>query len=66
MNFFYRCGAVDTIHYDTNSRDCEIRLRPGNQPTWLEPHLSAFAAHIQRAHDEAGLPPVGRLQVVAL
>jgi hypothetical protein len=63
VNFFYRCAAVDTIVLQSESPGYEVRLQPGIDSTWIEPHLGNFGAHISEARTSAGLTAVGGLRV---
>lgn len=52
VNFFYNCGAVqDVVIHDVGYYDYtwQVRLHPGNDPNWLEPHLTELAKHIRNS-----------------
>jgi ATP-dependent helicase IRC3 len=60
VNFFYQCAAVDTVDAGEKGerlRVWAIRLFPGNDPTWLAPHLASLVRQIQEARQEAGYTP---------
>jgi ATP-dependent helicase IRC3 len=65
VNFFYRCAAVDLVEVDGDSAAYDVRLQPGIDATWIEPHLGNFGAHIAEGRAAAGLASVGRVRVTA-
>jgi len=54
INFFYKCGAVKKIKIDEegySSYHWQIQLHDGNDPKWLEPHLSELIKRIRDARE---------------
>ena len=57
INLFFRCAAVDSVAIGGRGerfRDWQIRLFPGNNEKWLEPHLPALIQRIREAREKAG------------
>jgi ATP-dependent helicase IRC3 len=57
INLFYRCAAVDSVEIGGKGerfRHWRIRLFPGNNEAWLEPHLPTLIERIRLARDKAG------------
>ncbi len=59
VNLFYSCGAVEQIKVGNTGESLEtwhILLHPGNNRTWLMPHLPALVKQIRLTREENGLP----------
>jgi superfamily II DNA or RNA helicase len=57
INLFFRCAAVDTVEIGGRGarfRHWRIRLFPGNNEKWLEPHLPELIERIRQARNKAG------------
>jgi hypothetical protein len=57
INLFFRCAAVDSVEIGGRGerfRHWQIRLFPGNNEKWLEPHLSSLIERIRQARVKAG------------
>lgn len=57
LNLFYRCAAVDSVQIGARGerfRHWQVRLFPGNDPSWLAAHLEGLAEAIRAARQEAG------------
>lgn len=57
INLFFRCAAVDSVEIGGRGekfRHWRIRLFPGNNEEWLEPHLLALIQRIRQARERAG------------
>jgi len=57
INLFFRCAAVDAVEIGERGekfRHWRIRLFPGNNEEWIEPHLPALIARIRQARERAG------------
>lgn len=57
INLFFRCAAVDVVEIRERGekfRHWRIRLFPGNNEEWLEPHLPALIMRIRQAREMAG------------
>jgi hypothetical protein len=60
INLFYRCAAVDSVEIGGRGerfRHWRIRLFPGNNEKWLDPHLPALIQRIRQAREKAGYEP---------
>lgn len=57
INLFFRCAAVDTVEIGGRGprfRHWRIRLFPGNDARWVEPHLPSLIQQIRQARERAG------------
>lgn len=57
INLFFRCAAVDSVEIGGRGerfRHWRIRLFPGNNQEWLEPHLPGLIKRIRDAREKAG------------
>jgi hypothetical protein len=57
INLFFRCAAVDAVEIGGRGdkfRHWRIRLFPGNNEEWLEPHLPALIERIRQGREKAG------------
>jgi hypothetical protein len=57
INLFFRCAAVDSVEIGGRGerfRHWRIRLFPGNNEEWLDPHLPALIQRIRQAREKAG------------
>jgi len=57
INFFYRCAAVDSVEIGARGerfRHWQIRLFPGNNEKWLDPHLPDLIQRIRLARAKEG------------
>jgi superfamily II DNA or RNA helicase len=66
INFYYQCAATETVEFLRNPSICEIRLRPGIDVAWIEPHLANIAVRLTEERAASGLPPLGPLRAMAL
>ena len=66
INFYYQCAATETVRFLSDPSSCEIRLRPGIDMTWIEPHLANMTARLTEERAAAGLSPLGPLRVTVL
>ena len=67
INFFYRCAVVQDIKIGKRGHyfhTWEIHLYAGNDPRWLEPHLSHLTGSIARRRAEAGRQGPHTLRIV--
>ena len=57
INLFYRCAAVDSVEIGGRGerfRHWKIRLFPGNNEKWLDPHLPALIQRIREVREKEG------------
>jgi len=57
INLFFRCAAVDSVEIGGRGmrfRDWQVRLFPGNNEKWLEPHLPGLIQRIRQDREKAG------------
>ena len=57
INLYFRCAAVDSVQIGGRGerfRHWRIRLFPGNNQEWLEPHLPGLIQRIRDAREKAG------------
>ena len=57
INLFFRCAAVDSVEIGGRGerfRHWQIRLFPGNNEKWLDPHLPSLIQRIRQAREKAG------------
>lgn len=57
LNFHYGCAAVDEVKIGARGSSFytwTIRLRPGNDPAWFQPHVAAVVAEAQARRKQAG------------
>jgi hypothetical protein len=68
VNFFYQCGAVDSVTIRTRGYSLynwKIYLNAGNDPRWLEPHLETLLKRIISTKKEADRTPPDSITVLA-
>ncbi len=66
INFFYQCAATETVEFLHGPPVCDIRLRPGIDAAWIEPHLANFTMTLAEARVAAGLSPLLSLRAVTM
>ncbi len=57
INLFFRCAAVDTVEIGGKGErfhHWQIRLFPGNNVNWLDPHLPGLIQRIRQAREKVG------------
>lgn len=58
INTFYRCAAVESVKIGKRGPlfyRWEVRLFPGNNPSWIEPHLAGLAQNIRSTRQSDGV-----------
>jgi len=66
VNRFYQCAAVDSVDIGSRGpslRHWKVKLCPGNEDAWIEPHLEMILESIWEARRAAGLTPPEELSV---
>lgn len=69
LNLYYRCGAVSNVEIGQRGEKFhtwKVTLHAGNDPDWLDPHLSRLIEHIRQARKAAGLSPAPKEIVVTV
>jgi len=66
INFYYQCAATETVEFLSNPSICEIRLRPGIDVDWIDPHLANMAVYLAEERAKSGLSPLGSLRATVL
>lgn len=58
INTFYRCAAVESVKIGKRGPlfyRWEVRLFPGNNPSWIAPHLAGLAQNIRSTRQSDGV-----------
>ncbi len=67
LNFFYGCAAVDDVKIRARGPSFytwTIRLRPGNDPAWFQPHLAAMVAEVRARRKQVGRQGPETIEVI--
>ena len=66
INFFYRCAAVDFIRIGKRGKyfyEWFVYLYAGNDPLWLQPHVTGLVQKINAVRSSAGLKEIQSIKV---
>jgi hypothetical protein len=68
INLFYRCSAVASVKIGrrgTPFYNWKIELFNGNDPRWLQPHLSSIKQEVNDARRRAGAKDLKSIKIGA-